>query len=373
MKVLVVFGTRPEAIKMCPLVLELKKNKDMETTLCITGQHREMLDQVINVFKLKADYNLSIMKDKQTLSMITSEVLNKMELIIEETNPDIVLVHGDTTTSFAAGLAAFYHNVPVGHVEAGLRTYDINAPYPEEFNRQAVDIFTKFYFAPTNGAKHNLIKEGKKESDIYVTGNTVIDALNTTISDTYYNEHIEWAKGSKLILVTAHRRENIGLPMEEMFSAIRKIVCDNSDVKVIYPIHKNPAVREIAYKHLNNHERIRLIEPLDVIDFHNFIKNSYFIMTDSGGVQEEAPSLGKPVLVMRNTTERPEGVDAGTLKLVGTKFEKIYEEAMTLLCDNDVYEKMSRASNPYGDGHASERIVGVIRKYAENISNFTSL
>lgn len=373
MRVLVVFGTRPEAIKMCPLILELKKNKTMETILCITGQHKGMLDQVMRVFDLTADYNLSIMKDKQSLSMITSAVLSRMEFVIVETNPDIVLVHGDTTTSFAAGLAAFYHNIPVGHVEAGLRTYDINAPYPEEFNRQAVDIFTKFYFVPTNVAKQNLINEGKKESDIYVTGNTVIDALNITISEGYFSEHLEWAKDSKMILVTAHRRENIGRPMEEMFSAIRQIVYDNADVKVIYPIHKNPLVREIASKYLKNHERIRIIEPLDVIAFHNFMKESFFIMTDSGGVQEEATALGKPVLVMRNVTERPEGVETGSLKLVGTNFEKIYQETSKLLIDKEMYEKMRSSSSPYGDGRASEKIVEVIRNYAENISSFTSI
>lgn len=360
MKVMTIFGTRPEAIKMCPLVLELKKHSDIETIVCLTGQHKEMLDQVMKVFDIEADYNLSIMKNMQTLSMITSEVIHGIDQILTDKNPDVVLVHGDTTTSFAAGLASFYHNIPVGHVEAGLRTYDLQSPYPEEFNRQAVDLFTKFYFAPTELTKMNLLAEGKLAQNIYVTGNTVIDALHTTINESYYNEHIEWASDSRMILVTAHRRENIGKPMEEMFKAIRDVVNDNQDVKVIYPIHKNPKVREIANKYLANHEHIRLIEPLDVLDFHNFIKKSYVILTDSGGIQEEAPALGKPVLVMRETTERPEGVNAGILKLVGTSYQRIYDETSILLNDEDVYTRMSHAVNPYGDGHASERIVEVL-------------
>lgn len=365
MKVMTIFGTRPEAIKMCPLVLELKKHSDIETIVCLTGQHKEMLNQVMEVFNITADYNLSIMKAGQTLSLITSEVLSGIDNILSKVKPDVVLVHGDTTTSFVAGLASFYHNIPVGHVEAGLRTYDLQSPYPEEFNRQAVDLFTKFYFAPTELAKKNLLTEGKSAQDIYVTGNTVIDALYTTVSESYSNEHLEWANDSRMILVTAHRRENIGKPMEEMFEAIRDVVNDNQDVKVIYPIHKNPLVREIADKYLANHERIRLIEPLDVLDFHNFIKNSYLILTDSGGIQEEAPALGKPVLVMRDTTERPEGVEAGTLKLVGTSYKKIYEETVKLLCDIELYNHMSFATNPYGDGHASERIVEVVKRYFE--------
>lgn len=363
MKVLTVFGTRPEAIKMCPLVLELKKHSDIETIVCLTGQHKEMLNQVMEAFDVEADYNLSIMKNGQTLSMITSEVIHGMDKILLDENPDVVLVHGDTTTSFAAGLVAFYHNIPVGHVEAGLRTYDIYAPYPEEFNRQAVDIFAKFYFVPTELSKQNLLREGKFEEDIYVTGNTVIDALHTTINEEYENECLEWAKDSKIILVTAHRRENIGLPMENMFKAIYQIVENNPDVKIIYPIHKNPKVREIANKYLSNHERIRLIEPLDVLDFHNFIKKSYLILTDSGGVQEEAPALGKPVLVMRDTTERPEGIKAGTLKLVGTNTNSIYNATQELLNDVNMYNRMSMASNPYGDGHASERIVQHLLDY----------
>ena len=358
-----IFGTRPEAIKMCPLVLELKKYKEIETIVCLTGQHKEMLDQVMAAFDIKAEYNLLIMKNAQSLSMITSAVLVGVDEIIVKEKPDIILVHGDTTTSFAAGLAAFYWNIPVGHVEAGLRTYDLQAPYPEEFNRQVVDIFTKFYFVPTEMAKSNLLKEGKSEKDIYVTGNTVIDALHTTIIDSYQNEYLEWAKDSRMLLVTAHRRENIGEPMENMFKAIRAVIEDNVDVKVIYPIHKNPAVRKIANKYLLGHARIRLIEPLDVLDFHNFMKKSYLILTDSGGIQEEAPALGKPVLVMRDTTERQEGVKAGTLKLVGTTYYRIYEETTKLLKDENAYEQMSRAVNPYGDGHASEKIVDVLRNY----------
>ena len=373
MKVMTVFGTRPEAIKMCPVVMELKKHKEIETKVCLTGQHREMLNQVMDAFDIKEDYNLMIMKDQQTLSMITSEVITGIEKIIDQEKPNVVLVHGDTTTSFAAGLASYYHNIPVGHVEAGLRTYNLQAPFPEEFNRQAVDIFSKFYFVPTEFAKENLIKEGKAEKDIYVTGNTVIDALKTTIRNDYENEYLKWAENSRLILVTAHRRENIGKPMEEMFRAIRQLVDDYSDIKIIYPIHKNPIVRKIAEQYLSDHERIKLIEPLDVFDFHNFLKRSYLILTDSGGIQEEAPALGKPVLVMRETTERPEGVAAGTLKLVGTEFESIYKETVRLLNDMECYNEMSMATNPYGDGHASERIVEVIKTYAQNISCATSL
>lgn len=360
MKVMTVFGTRPEAIKMCPLIIELKKRMDIETIVCLTGQHKEMLDQVMAVFGIEADYNMSVMKDKQTLSMITSAVIRGFDEVLQKEKPNVVLVHGDTTTSFAAGLVSFYHQIPVGHIEAGLRTYNLQSPYPEEFNRQAVDIFSEFYFAPTKRAKENLLREGKNEKKIFITGNTVIDALRFTVRDSYRNVDLEWAKDSKLILVTAHRRENIGKPMESMFKAIRRIIEDNEDTKVIYPIHKNPVVRETADRYLTRHERIRIIEPLDVLDFHNFIKSSYMILTDSGGIQEEASALGKPVLVMRDTTERPEGVDAGTLKLVGTGEIKIYEETCKLLNDADSYVAMSRASNPYGDGHASERIVDVL-------------
>lgn len=365
MKVMTVFGTRPEAIKMCPLILELKKCEDIETIVCLTGQHKEMLDQVMEVFEVRADYNLAIMKTGQSLSKITSSVLSGMDEILSKVNPDIVLVHGDTTTSFVAGLSAFYHSIPVGHVEAGLRTYNLQAPYPEEFNRQAIDIFAKFYFVPTELAKLNLLKEGKNEKCIYVTGNTAIDALRRTVKDTYHDEHLQWAKDSRLILVTAHRRENIGLPMAEMFRAIRQVVDDYVDVKVIYPIHKNPEVREIAEQYLSNHERIRLIEPLDVLTFHNYIKYSFLILTDSGGIQEEAPALGKPVLVMRNTTERPEGVEVGTLKLVGTTYQRIYDETTNLLHDKEAYLQMSQAINPYGDGHASEKIVKILMDYLD--------
>lgn len=360
MKIMVVFGTRPEAIKMCPVILELKKHSDIEVITCLTGQHKEMLEQVMNVFEIKEDYNLDIMRQKQSLCMITSSVLLGVENIIKKEKPDIVLVHGDTTTSFATSLVAFYNQIPIGHIEAGLRTRNMKSPFPEEFNRQAVDLIADMYFAPTNMAKNNLIREGKNADKIWVTGNTVIDALKTTIRKDYSNEHIDWAKDSKLLLITAHRRENIGVPMENIFSAIKSIVERNEDVKVIYPIHKNPLVREIAKKYLLNNDRIRLIEPLDVIDFHNFMNKSYLILTDSGGVQEEAPSLGKPVLVMRDTTERPEGVEAGVLKLVGTDKDKIVRETEKLINDSGFYNEMSKKCNPYGDGFASEKIVRYI-------------
>lgn len=362
MKVLTVFGTRPEAIKMCPLILELQKHSDVECIVCLTGQHKEMLDQVMELFRIRADYNLGIMRQKQSLGLITSAVLNGMEEIIEKERPDLVLVHGDTSTSFAAALSAFYYQIPVGHVEAGLRTYNLKSPYPEEFNRQAVDLLADYYFAPTETAKRQLLRENKDGNKIYVTGNTVIDALKTTVTEKYANEHLEWAKGSRLILMTAHRRENIGKPMEEMFRAVRRIVERYDDVKVIYPMHKNPAVRKIAYAFLSGEKRVRMIEPLGVFDFHNFISRSYLILTDSGGIQEEAPALGKPVLVMRDTTERPEGVEAGTLKLAGVTEESIYTETCRLLDHKECYEKMSRAVNPYGDGHAAERIVKIIKK-----------
>lgn len=362
-----VFGTRPEAIKMCPLILELKKNNVIKCVVCLTGQHREMLKQVMDVFKIHADYNLSIMKEKQTLSMITVSVLSEMDKVIEKEQPDIVLVHGDTTTSFATGISAFYHHVPVGHVEAGLRTYNLQAPYPEEFNRQVVDLISDIFFAPTELAKKQLLSEGKSENRIFVTGNTVIDALKTTVNKNYSCDALEWASGYKLILLTAHRRENIGKPMEEMFKGIRRIVDDNHDVKVIYPMHKNPVVREIASTYLMGHERIKLIEPLDVFDFHNFINKCYLVLTDSGGIQEEAPSLGKPVLVMRDTTERPEGVEAGTLKLVGTSADVIYDETCRLLRNKELYQTMSQANNPFGDGHASERIIDALEAYINNL------
>lgn len=363
MRVIAIFGTRPEAIKMCPLILQLKKTEHIECVVCLTGQHREMLSQVMNAFAIHADYNLDIMRPEQTLSSITMNVLDRLGDVLEKEKPDLMLVHGDTTTSFAAALAGFYRNIPVGHVEAGLRTYNMHSPYPEEFNRQAVDLVAELYFAPTKQAKLNLLKEGKKTENIYVTGNTVIDALSTTVREDYQNENLDWCGTSKLLLLTAHRRENLGEPMRRMFYAIRRIVEEHSDVKVIYPIHKNPKVRKVVQEVLAGVDRIRLIEPLDVVDFHNFMARSYLILTDSGGIQEEAPSLGKPVLVMRDTTERPEGIDAGTLKLVGTAEETIYHEIKSLLTDTVLYQTMSRAVNPYGDGHASERIVQAILKY----------
>lgn len=361
-KVMLVFGTRPEAIKMCPLVKELKTRKNIETVVCVTGQHRQMLDQVLDAFKVKPDYDLSIMKERQTLFDVTTNILNRIKEVLEKENPDVVLVHGDTSTTFVTALACFYLQIPVGHVEAGLRTYDIYSPYPEEFNRQAVSIIAKYNFAPTELSKNNLLKEGKNPETIYVTGNTAIDALKTTVTDDYKNPELEWAKGSKLVLLTAHRRENLGEPLRHMFKAIRKIVDEHPEVKVIYPIHMNPAVRETANEILGDDDRIRIIEPLEVIDFHNFMAQSYMILTDSGGIQEEAPSLGKPVLVMRDTTERPEGIKAGTLKLVGTNEETIYNEFKKLLTDEEEYKKMSTASNPYGDGNACKRIADILEK-----------
>ena len=360
MKVLVVFGTRPEAIKMCPLVKELKKRLSIETIVCVTGQHREMLDQVLNIFNVVPDYDLSIMQRGQTLFDITTRVLNGMKSIIEEVKPDIVLVHGDTTTTFVTALASFYLQIPVGHVEAGLRTYDIYSPYPEEFNREAVSIISKYNFAPTELARQNLINEGRNPSTIWVTGNTAIDALKTTINNDYMDENLEWAYGSRLIMITAHRRENLGKPMYHMFKAIKRVIDEHNDVKAIYPIHMNPLVRQIADEVFAGDDRIRIIEPLDVLDFHNYMNRSYLILTDSGGIQEEAPSLGKPVLVMRNTTERPEGIKAGTLRLVGTSEEVIYKEFSKLLDQPEEYEKMAHASNPYGDGHACERIADIL-------------
>lgn len=355
--VMVVFGTRPEAIKMCPLVKELKTRDNLDTTVCVTGQHREMLNQVLDAFDVVPDYNLSIMKEEQTLFDVTINILEKMKNVLEEVNPDVVLVHGDTSTTFVTSLACFYLQIPVGHVEAGLRTYNIYSPYPEEFNRQAVGLMAKYNFAPTEMSKENLIKEGKESSSIYVTGNTAIDALKTTVREDYSHEQLEWAADSRLIMITAHRRENLGEPMRNMFKAIKRIVDEHSDIKVIYPIHMNPVVREAANEILGDNNRIRIIEPLEVLDFHNFLAQSYLILTDSGGIQEEAPSLGKPVLVMRDTTERPEGIKAGTLKLVGTDEDVIYSNFKLLLEDKNEYENMSKASNPYGDGLASQRIV----------------
>lgn len=359
-KVMVVFGTRPEAIKMCPLVNELKTRKNIETIVCVTGQHRQMLDQVLEAFGVTPDFDLSVMKEKQTLFDITTNILNRIKDVLEEVKPDVVLVHGDTSTTFVTALACFYLQIPVGHVEAGLRTYNIYSPYPEEFNRQAVSIVSKYNFAPTEMSKENLLREGREPSTIYVTGNTAIDALKTTVRDDYSHPELEWAKGNRLIMITAHRRENLGEPMHNMFRAIRRIIDENPDVKAIYPIHMNPVVRKAAEEELGDCDRIHIIEPLEVLDFHNFLARSYLILTDSGGIQEEAPSLGKPVLVMRDTTERPEGIAAGTLKLVGTTEDVIYDNFKMLLEDKNEYEKMSHASNPYGDGFASKRIADVL-------------
>lgn len=363
-KIMLVFGTRPEAIKMCPLVNELKKREKIETIVCVTGQHRQMLDQVLQAFGVVPDYDLSIMKDKQTLFDVTINILERIKTVLEEVRPDVVLVHGDTSTTFVTALACFYMQIPVGHVEAGLRTYNIYSPYPEEFNRQAVSIISQYNFAPTELSKQNLLKEGKDQKNIYVTGNTAIDALKTTVRRDYTHPELDWANGSRLIMITAHRRENLGEPMRHMFKAIRRVMDEHPDVKAIYPIHMNPVVREIANEYLGDDDRIHIIEPLDVLDFHNFLSRSYLILTDSGGIQEEAPSLGKPVLVMRDTTERPEGIAAGTLKLVGTEEETIYREFSRLLSDADEYETMSKASNPYGDGHACERIADIL-EYGE--------
>lgn len=363
-KVMTVFGTRPEAIKMAPLVKELKSRKEIQCVVCVTAQHRQMLDQVLEVFNITPDYDLDIMKQGQTLSDITSKVLKGLEEIIHKEKPNIVLVHGDTTTTFAGALASFYAQVDIGHVEAGLRTWDKYSPYPEEMNRQMVGVLADMHFAPTETSKNSLLAEGKKPESIFVTGNTAIDALSTTVQANYSHEVFNWLGNSKLILLTAHRRENLGEPMRYMFKAIKRIVQEFSDIKVVYPVHLNPLVREVADEILGNNDRIKLIEPLEVLDFHNFIAKSHIILTDSGGIQEEAPSLGKPVLVLRDTTERPEGIKAGTLKLVGTNEETIYNETKKLLTDKQEYEKMSHASNPYGDGKASIRIVdAIIKRY----------
>ncbi|VTT43241.1 non-hydrolyzing UDP-N-acetylglucosamine 2-epimerase [Streptococcus porcinus] len=359
-KVMLVFGTRPEAIKMCPLVNELKKSGQLITKVCVTGQHKEMLEQVLNVFQIEPDYNLEIMKDNQSLNTITSLILLKIKDVFEIEKPDLVLVHGDTTTTFATAVAAFYQGIKVGHVEAGLRTNNLKSPFPEEFNRQTVSIISDFNFAPTELSKINLLNEGKNQDNIYVTGNTAIDALKTTVDSNYNHELFEWVGDDRLIMITAHRRENLGIPMENMFRAIKRVLDEHVDVKAIYPIHKNPRVREVAKKVFDNDDRIKIIEPLEVIDFHNFLNKSYLILTDSGGIQEEAPSLGKPVLVMRDTTERPEGVKAGTLKLVGTEEENIYQNFSQLLEDDSFYQEMSNASNPYGDGTACKQIVDIL-------------
>lgn len=360
-KVMLVFGTRPEAIKMCPLVNELKTREGIQTLVCVTGQHRQMLDQVLETFHVTPDYDLSVMKERQTLFDVTSSILLKVREVLEAERPDVVLVHGDTSTTFVTALACFYLQIPVGHVEAGLRTHNIYSPFPEEFNRQAVGIISQYHFAPTEMARENLLREGKPEHSIFVTGNTAIDALKTTVRSDYAHPELEWAADSRLIMITAHRRENLGEPMKHMFRAIRRVCDEHPDVKAIYPIHMNPAVRETAAEILGDDARIHLIEPLDVLDFHNFLSRSYLILTDSGGIQEEAPSLGKPVLVMRDTTERPEGIAAGTLKLVGTQEDAIYRSFKELLDDQAVYQSMSTASNPYGDGLASVRIADILQ------------
>ena len=359
-KIMLVFGTRPEAIKMCPLVNELKTRDNVQTIVCVTGQHRQMLDQVLEAFHVTPDYDLSIMKEKQTLFDITTNILNRIRDVLEAEKPDVVLVHGDTSTTFVTALACFYLQIPVGHVEAGLRTYNIYSPYPEEFNRQAVGIVSQFNFAPTELSKQNLLNEGKRPESIYVTGNTAIDALKTTVRADYTHPELEWAQGSRLILITAHRRENLGEPMKHMFRAIRRCLDEHPDLKAIYPIHMNPVVRQTADEILGGEERIHIIEPLEVLDFHNFLARSYMILTDSGGIQEEAPSLGKPVLVMRDTTERPEGIAAGTLKLVGTDEDVIYRSFKELLENEAEYKRMSTASNPYGDGFACRRIADIL-------------
>ena len=359
-KILLVFGTRPEAIKMCPLVNELKTREGIKTIVCVSGQHRQMLDQVLEAFHVVPDYDLSIMKDRQTLFDITTNILDRIKAVLEEVKPDVVLVHGDTSTTFVTALACFYMQIPVGHVEAGLRTNDIYSPFPEEFNRQAVSIISRYNFAPTEQARQNLLSEGKRPESIFVTGNTAIDALRTTVSEDYSHPELVWASDSRLILITAHRRENLGEPMKNMFRAIRRVMDEHTDVKAIYPIHMNPIVRKTADEFLGGDDRIHIIEPLDVLDFHNFLARCFLVLTDSGGIQEEAPSLGKPVLVMRNTTERPEGIAAGTLKLVGTDEEVIYRSFKQLLEDNEEYARMSNACNPYGDGFASKRIADIL-------------
>ena len=360
-KVMLVFGTRPEAIKMCPLVNELKMRENLQIVVCVTGQHRQMLDMVLDAFHVVPDYDLSIMKDRQTLFDVTTNILNRIREVLEKEHPDVVLVHGDTSTTFVTALACFYLQIPIGHVEAGLRTHNIYSPYPEEFNRQAVSIISRYNFAPTELAGQNLRKEGRNPDSIFITGNTAIDALKATVRDDYTHPELEWAKDSRLILITAHRRENLGEPMSHMFKAIRRVMDEHSDVKAIYPIHMNPTVRKTAEEFLGGDDRIHIIEPLDVLDFHNFMQRSYLILTDSGGIQEEAPSLGKPVLVMRDTTERPEGITAGTLKLVGTTEEVIYSEFSRLVTDSDAYNEMAHAENPYGDGRACERIADILQ------------
>lgn len=361
-KIMLAFGTRPEAIKMCPLVLELKKRDGVQVVVCVSGQHREQLNQVLSVFRIVPDYDLNIMKEHQTLFDITVDVLSGMDKVLFKEKPDIVLVHGDTTTAFAAALSAFYHHIPVGHVEAGLRTYDLDAPFPEEFNRQSIAIPAKWNFAPTEWCARNLLREWKDPASVFVTGNTVIDAMQTTIKVNYTDPVIEFAKekGKKIIFLTAHRRENIGEPMRQIFRAVRRVVDEHEDVIVVYPIHLNPAVYKIALAEFNGFPRVFLSRPIDVSACHNLMANSYLILTDSGGIQEEATALGKPVLVLRDKTERPEGIESGNLKLVGTDESRVYEEFTRLLDDHYEYERMAHASNPYGDGHACERIADIL-------------
>lgn len=361
-KIMVVFGTRPEAIKMSPVVKELKRRNKFKTIVCVSGQHRQMLDQVLDAFKIEVDYDLSIMKENQTLFDVTTLILERMKSVLEKERPDMVLVHGDTSTSFVSALACFYLGIPVAHVEAGLRTHNLYSPFPEEFNRQAISLISKLNFAPTQQAYDNLVKENKDPRTIFITGNTAIDALKTTIKPDYNHQLFDWVSNHKLILITAHRRENLGEPMRNLFRAIKQILDEHNEVRAIYPIHLNPAVREIAHEVFEDDERIKLIEPLDVIDFHNFMNKSYLILTDSGGIQEEAPSLGKPVLVMRDTTERPEGIEAGTLKLVGTTQDGLYDALNELLNEEEVYRSMSLATNPYGDGFSSQRIVDILEE-----------
>jgi len=369
-KVMTIFGTRPEAIKMAPLVLELQKHPEhFESIVTVTAQHRQMLDQVLNIFNITPDHDLNIMKDRQTLIDVTTRGLEGLDKVMKEVKPDIVLVHGDTTTTFVASLAAYYNQIVVGHVEAGLRTWNKYSPFPEEMNRQLTGVMADLHFAPTSKSAANLLQENKSEENIFVTGNTAIDALTTTVKETYQHEVLDKLGNDRLILMTAHRRENLGEPMRNMFRAIKRIVDEQRDVQVVYPVHLNPVVRELADEVLGNDPRIHLIEPLDVIDFHNFASRAHLILTDSGGVQEEAPSLGVPVLVLRDTTERPEGIEAGTLKLAGNEEQPIYQMATELLTDQEAYEKMAKASNPYGDGRASERICEAIRYYFKRTEN----
>lgn len=361
-KIMLVFGTRPEAIKMCPIVHELQKRKNMKVIICITGQHKEMLHQVLEIFKVDVDYDLAIMQSEQTLFDITELVMRGIKEILEKERPQIVLVHGDTTTAYAAAISCFYMRIPVAHVEAGLRTYNMYSPYPEEFNRQAIDLISSIYFAPTELTKQNLLKEGKPVNKIFITGNTVIDALRTTVREDYDHEYLRWAGNHRLILITVHRRENIGEPMYHIFQAVKRVAQEYGDVRILYPIHKNPKVRQIADEVFEGIDNVRLVEPLDVLDFHNFMSRSYLIVTDSGGIQEEAPSLGKPVVVVRDTTERPEGVEQGTLLLAGTETEAVYKTIEKLLTDTVLYQTMARKTNPYGDGFASKRIADVIKE-----------